>query len=77
MALNIKIPEGTLTKYEKARILGARATQIANGAPILIKLTKKEMEKARFNPLEIARMEFEKGVIPIEVRRILPYEKTG
>lgn len=75
MTLNISIPEGIYTKYEKARILGARATQIANGAPILIKLTKKEMESMRFSPLAIAQKEFEMGVIPIEVRRILPHQR--
>ena len=77
MTLHIEIPEGTTTKYEKARILGARATQIANGAPILIKLTPKEMEKIHFSPMEIAQIEYEKGLIPIEVRRLLPHERTG
>jgi len=50
------------TKYEKARIIGARALQIAMGAPILINTDKTD-------PIEIAMEEFERGVIPITVRR--------
>ena len=52
------------TIYEKARIIGARALEISMGAPILIKRKKDE-----YNPIEIAKKEFEKGVIPISVRR--------
>ncbi|MGB7532077.1 MAG: DNA-directed RNA polymerase subunit K [Halobacteriota archaeon] len=50
------------TKYEKARIIGARALQIAAGAPVLIRTEEIE-------PIEIAVEEFEKGVIPITVKR--------
>jgi DNA-directed RNA polymerase subunit K len=50
------------TRFEKARIIGARALQIAMGAPILINTDKTE-------PLDIAREEFDKGAIPITVRR--------
>ncbi|RLI84481.1 MAG: DNA-directed RNA polymerase subunit K [Archaeoglobales archaeon] len=50
------------TRFEKARIIGARALQIALGAPILIDTDKND-------PLEIARDEFERGIIPITVRR--------
>jgi len=50
------------TKYEKARIIGARALQIAAGAPVLIQTDK-------IDPVEIAIEEFEKGVIPITVKR--------
>lgn len=50
------------TRFEKARIIGARALQIAMGAPVLIKTEKKD-------PIEIAIEEFEKGVIPITVKR--------
>lgn len=57
------------SKYEKARIMGARALQIAMGAPYLIKLTKKDLERIRFNPIEIAKMEFKEGIIPITVKR--------
>ncbi len=50
------------TKYEKARIIGARALQIAMGAPVLI-------ETEEIDPIEIAIAEFEKGVIPITAKR--------
>ena len=57
------------TRYEKARIIGARALQIAQGAPFMIELKEKDLEAIRFNPIEIAKMEFEKGVVPIDVKR--------
>ncbi len=50
------------TRFEKARIIGARALQIAMGAPVLIDTESK-------NPLDIAKDEFERGVIPITVKR--------
>jgi len=52
------------TRFEKARILGARALQISMGAPILI-----EVPKTIIDPLSIAEIELQKGVIPITVRR--------
>ena len=39
------------TKYEKARIIGARALQIAMGAPLLFDLSEKELEKIHFSPI--------------------------
>ena len=60
------------TKYEKARMLGSRALQIAMGAPFLVKLDEKDLKKIRYNPVEIAKLEFEKGVIPMTVKRPLP-----
>ena len=56
------------TKYEIARIIGARALQISMGAPIMVELSKEELEKIRFNPVEIAKIEFEKGSIPIKAK---------
>jgi DNA-directed RNA polymerase subunit K len=60
------------TKYERARIIGARALQISMGAPILIKLSKRDLEKINYSPIEIAKSEFNKGVIPITIKRPLP-----
>jgi DNA-directed RNA polymerase subunit K/omega len=60
------------TKYEKARILGSRALQVSMGAPYLIKLSKKKLEEIQYNPLKIALLEFDAGVIPITVVRPLP-----
>ncbi len=50
------------TKYEKVRIIGARALQISLGAPILIKTST-------LDPIRIAQEEMKKGVIPITVVR--------
>ncbi len=52
------------TKFEKSRIIGARALQLANGAPPLIKVPEAIVE-----PLDLAELEFEKGVIPITIIR--------
>jgi DNA-directed RNA polymerase subunit K/omega len=65
------------TKYERARIIGSRALQISEGAPFLIKLTKKQLEELQYNPLEIAKVEFEAGKIPITIKRSLPHEKSS
>jgi DNA-directed RNA polymerase subunit K len=62
-----------LTRYEKARIIGARALQLSMGAPTLIKISGDFAE-----PLSIAIKELEAGVIPITVRRNMPVKKeTG
>ena len=53
-----------LNKYEKARIIGARALQISLGAPVLLSVPKNLIE-----PLDIARLELEKDAIPIAVKR--------
>ncbi|MBM4249500.1 MAG: DNA-directed RNA polymerase subunit K [Euryarchaeota archaeon] len=52
------------TRFERARIIGARALQITMGAPILINAPKEEID-----PIKIATVEFEKGAIPITVMR--------
>jgi DNA-directed RNA polymerase subunit K len=53
-----------LTRFEKARIIGARALQITMGAPVLTKVPKN-----MYDPIKIATLEFEKSVIPITVLR--------
>ena len=64
--------EFVFTKYEKARMIGSRALQISMGAPFLIKISDKELKKIGYNPIEIAKLEFEEDVIPITVKRPLP-----
>ncbi|MFQ6105759.1 MAG: DNA-directed RNA polymerase subunit K [Candidatus Hydrothermarchaeaceae archaeon] len=59
-----------LTRFEKARIIGARALQISMGAPVLIK-SKEEIRE----PILIAIKELEEGVIPITVRRRMPEKR--
>ena len=60
------------TKYEVARIIGARALQLAMGAPLLIKLTQQDFERINYSTTEIAKMEFESGILPISIKRPLP-----
>ncbi len=67
--------EYTFTKYEQARIIGARALQIAMNAPLLIKITKDDLEKIKFDALKIAEIEFNSGVLPINVRQPLPQKR--
>ena len=60
------------TKYEHARIVGTRALQISLGAPFLIKLDDEELKKIGYNSIEIAKLEFKQGLIPITVKRPMP-----
>jgi len=62
----------SFTKYERARIIGARALQIAMGAPVLLKMKKEDYEKMRYNPINIAKKEFEEGILPLNVKKPLP-----
>ena len=62
----------TVTKYEKARIIGARALQIAMGAPIMLKMKKEDYDKLHYNPINIAKKEFSEGVLPLSNKRPLP-----
>jgi DNA-directed RNA polymerase subunit K len=50
-----------LTKYELARIIGARALQLSSGAPPLIKA------KQELSVIDVAKLEFENEVIPLAV----------
>lgn len=62
----------TFTKYEIARIIGARALQISMDAPLLLKISKDDLETMRFDPLQIAEKELEEGVLPINIHRPVP-----
>ncbi len=57
------------TKYEMARMIGARSLQISMGAPFMVKLDAEDLKKLHYNPIEIAKLEFEKNVIPIAVKK--------
>ena len=52
------------TKFEKARIIGARALQVSMGAPVII-----DVPQTLFDPVDIAMLEFENDVIPITIKR--------
>ncbi|MDW0151859.1 MAG: DNA-directed RNA polymerase subunit K [Nitrososphaeraceae archaeon] len=57
----------TLTRFERARIIGSRSLQLSLGAPILIDSSKK------FNDtISIAVAELDLKVLPISIRRVLP-----
>lgn len=60
------------TKYEKARIIGARALQLAMGAPPILKLDKDFLEKINYDPIAIARKEYDDDILPITIKRPLP-----
>ncbi|XP_075984552.1 RNA polymerase II subunit RpII18 [Anticarsia gemmatalis] len=55
-----------MTKYERARVLGTRALQIAMCAPVMVEL------EGETDPLQIAMKELKHGKIPIIIRRYLP-----
>jgi len=67
--------EKGFTKYELARILGARALQLSMNAPILIKIKKEDLEKINYDVLNIAEMELSSGALPISVKRPFPSKK--
>ncbi|EFN78795.1 DNA-directed RNA polymerases I, II, and III subunit RPABC2, partial [Harpegnathos saltator] len=63
-----------MTKYERARVLGTRALQIAMCAPVMVEL------EGETDPLQIAMKELKQRKIPIVIRRYLPdnsYEDWG
>jgi len=63
------------SKYEIARILGARALQIAMNAPLLIKIEKEDLERIKFDALKIAEIEFNSDILPISVKKPMPQKK--
>jgi DNA-directed RNA polymerase subunit K len=60
-------PKDRLTRFEVARIIGARALQVSLGAPVLI-----EAKQQKFDPIKIAEEEFKACKIPMTIRRTLP-----
>ena len=60
------------TRYEIARILGARSLQLAMDAPVLLKLSKEEIDELNYDVLKIAEKELDAEVLPITVKRPLP-----
>jgi len=63
------------TKYEVARIIGARALQLAMDAPLLIKISEEDLKKINYDVLRIAELEFNEDVLPISVKRPMPKRK--
>jgi DNA-directed RNA polymerase subunit K len=51
-----------LTRFERARIIGARALQLSMGAKPMVEVT------GSLDPIDIAILELKEGVLPLEVR---------
>ncbi len=64
---SIQIGPPKLTRFERARVVGARALQVSMGAPVLM-----DGVEASMSPIDIALLELEEGVLPISIRRALP-----
>ena len=67
MVEEVRIGPPKLTRFERARIVGARALQISLGAPILV-----ELPASVSDPIDIALKELEEDALPITLRRALP-----
>jgi DNA-directed RNA polymerase I, II, and III subunit RPABC2 len=67
MSEKVTIGPPKITRFEKARIVGARALQVSLGAPILVLL-----EKGVSDPIDISLIELDEGVLPMTIRRTLP-----
>ncbi len=66
MQQKVNVGPPKITRFEKARIVGARALQISMGAPILVDAEENT------NPIDIAVTELDVGILPITIRRTLP-----
>ncbi|MSS75212.1 DNA-directed RNA polymerase subunit K [Candidatus Pacearchaeota archaeon] len=60
------------TKFETARILGARALQIAMDAPLLLKISDEDLKAMKYDSLRIAEKELNSGILPIAISRPMP-----
>ena len=74
--IEVKKSHDDFTKYEVARILGARSLQIAMDAPLLKKISEEELELVNYEPMEIAKIEFDSDVLPITVKQPMPKKKS-
>ncbi|MFT0898785.1 DNA-directed RNA polymerase subunit K [Candidatus Methanoprimaticola sp. MG2] len=54
--------ESKYTRFEKARIIGARSLQISYGAPVLV-----DYPETMLDPIDIAMLEYKADMIPITV----------
>jgi DNA-directed RNA polymerase I, II, and III subunit RPABC2 len=70
----VEVGPPKITRFEKARIVGARSLQISMGAPILLTLDDSLPSGGTGlnSPIEIALKELENGILPMTIRRTLP-----
>lgn len=66
----VRIGPPRLTRFERARIIGARALQLSLGAPPLV--PQSAVGAGVKETIELARIELESGALPISIRRTLP-----
>jgi len=65
--MQVEIGPKKLTRFERAKVVSARALQIAMGAPVLIDVSQESI-----SPIDIALLEMQEGVLPISICRSLP-----
>ncbi|MHA1985915.1 MAG: DNA-directed RNA polymerase subunit K [Promethearchaeota archaeon] len=63
----VKVGPIFLTRYEKARIVGARALQLSFGAPLLI-----DKPIDIIDPIKLAMLELRAGILPLTIKRDNP-----
>ncbi|MBI5681235.1 MAG: DNA-directed RNA polymerase subunit K [Methanobacterium sp.] len=57
------MPSKKLTRFEKARLIGARALQLSTGAKPMIEVDEP------LDPIDIATLELKKGLIPLDIKK--------
>lgn len=62
-------PTDRLTRFEVARLIGARSLQIALGAPVLVKIEE------ILDSSKLAKLEFKNKILPITIKRKLPSDE--
>ncbi|HED05694.1 MAG TPA: DNA-directed RNA polymerase subunit K, partial [Ignavibacteria bacterium] len=67
--------KSNFSRYEEARILGARALQISMNAPLLVKINEEDLEKISYDSLKIAEVELKSGILPISIKKPMPIKK--
>ena len=67
MTQEITVGPPKLTRFERARIIGARALQLSLGAPLLV-----EAPKTMSDPIDLALKEMQDQALPMTLRRVLP-----
>ncbi len=66
-AMRIVVGQPKLTRFERARIIGARALQHSLGAPPLVQVPENATDS-----ISMAIYELEQKALPISLRRVLP-----
>ena len=67
MTQEITVGPPKLTRFERARIIGARALQLSLGAPLLV-----EAPETLSDPIDLALKELRDHALPMTLRRVLP-----